>query len=123
MGRPKLHVSKEEELVTRGLDPRSLFPRCDFCSKTKSDPGSVQLGRWWGHTTCVAHPDNLQLFSAKLPAVDYSVVKDRFNPRLMVMAMLQRIRKWRHEKLAQFREDMHDRGDDLLVTDREQAYE
>lgn len=115
MGRSRLYPqqrSTNEEIVARGLDPRTLYPRCDFCAN-KARPAGVQIGRWWAHESCACAPDNHRLACAQLKTVDYSTVASRGGATRQVHAMLIRTKTWAADALKRFREAVRDRGDTL----------
>lgn len=63
-------MTRKTKRIVRHLDPRSLYPRCDFCAKKdpvtkKTVPGTVQLGPWWAHAACAVDPENLALASVQ----------------------------------------------------------
>src|SRR3990167_6951127 len=87
--------------IEHGLDPRSCYPRCDFCpnNTTHTAHGTVQLGRWWAHAACATAPENTKLATAKLPKLDYSDFSTRETPQEQLMAMRTRLREWTLKRL------------------------
>lgn len=104
--------STDDQIVAHSLDPRSRFPRCDFCA-SKQGPGEISFGRWWAHTTCATKPDNLLLASAQLPPLNYTTIH-RTTPSQKVGAMLLRIDRWAGQARMELRRIAIGRGECLL---------
>lgn len=118
MGRKKIRYTPDDAKVEKGLDPRSLYPRCDFCSKTKENPGDTQMGRWWAHAACAALPSNQRLDSTKLKPVDYRIVRTYQSAGQKVHAMRTKVNIWIASKKAQLRAVADEVGDSLSMYER-----
>lgn len=112
-------MSREADIIARGIDPRSVYPRCDFCAKKDENGqtlfGTVQLGRWWAHAECAANPDNRALLCVQLPLVDYSTLRGRRTNWGKLVAMKLKIGRWAHKRLAVLRHVAAIRGADLMT--------
>jgi len=112
---------REEAKVDLGLDPRSLYPRCDFCAKkdpitNQSVNGNVQLGRWWAHTECAADYSNATLSCVQLPVLDYATV-DGKTAWQKLGAMQARINVWIQAKRQVLKELNLIVGDSLQMSE------
>jgi hypothetical protein len=111
-------MTKEAYIVANGLDPRTSYPRCDFCAKKDADGsrlhGTVQLGRWWAHADCAANPENRALLSVQLPLLNYSSLRGQRTNFGRVIAMKHKIARWAHTRLATLRHVAAIRGADLM---------
>lgn len=102
--------------VGHGLDPRSCYPRCDFCPNNDNhlEDGTVQLGRWWAHAACATDPENLKLSTAQLPKLDYAEFSDRKTFHEQLMAMRMRLHEWKLKCLDEL-EDLANHRGSLLI--------
>ena len=87
---------RAEFLVANGLDPRTIYPKCDVCSNRG---GTRQVGRWWVHDACGQEP----LATLRLPRLNYLEVRRR-TPSRTIVAMLMKLTRVRHAKLQTLRE-------------------
>jgi hypothetical protein len=109
---------RETEMIEKGLDPRSCYPRCDFCSAKLTDKkGNHQLGRWWAHARCSVDPDNIRLSSVKLPKLSYARFKNRKTPLEKLEAMQAYLGLKRAKVISAFVDIMKTRGNALLIPD------
>lgn len=110
-------MTKETYIVANGLDPRTSYPRCDFCARKDADGhrahGTVQIGRWWAHAECADDPENRALLSVQLPLVNYREVRSARTNFGRVLAMKAKIASWAHVRLATLRNVAAIRGADL----------
>ena len=97
---PLSHRRRCQSMIDRGLDPRSRFPGCDFCTSKPSTRDTLdlepmrQLGRWWGHLACVTDPDHTNLASAKLPPLDYSLIDQSAGAYETLHRMMATLQAW-----------------------------